>query len=99
MYWCRDTKDNCDLKVWIVVGDVGGADDIYLGEADSDWPSSWVWSQSTYNLTSLLPGGTVRIGFEYVGNDGAQILLDDITLDGSGETPGTISLFLPLINK
>ena len=25
----------------------------------------------------------VRIGFEYVGNDGAQIALDDIYLDGT----------------
>ncbi len=34
VYYCRDYYDNCDLKVWIVVGAVGGGDDIYLGKAD-----------------------------------------------------------------
>ena len=87
IYWCRDTYDNCDLKIWIVVGDVGGGDDIYLGEADGDWPTSWTWAQSTFDLTSFLPGGPVRIGFEYIGNDGAQILLDDILLDGTPVNP------------
>ncbi len=87
IYWCRDTYDNCDLKVWIVVGDVGGGDDIYLGKADGDWPASWTWAQTTFDLTSFLPSGPVRIGFEYAGNDGAQILLDDILLDGTPVKP------------
>ena len=82
IYWCRDDFDNCDLNVWIVVGDVGGSDDILVGSADADWPDNFVWAQSTFNLTSQLPGGPVRIGFQYVGTDGAQIGLDDILLDG-----------------
>ena len=82
LYWCRDVYDNCDLKVWIVVGDVGGADDIYVGKADDNWTAEWAWSQSIFDLTRLLPGGAVRIGFEYTGSNGAQISLDDIQLDG-----------------
>jgi hypothetical protein len=96
VYWCRDTYDNCDLKVWIVVGDAGGADDIYIGQADAGWTADWTWSQATFDLSSLLPGGAVRIGFEYVGNDGAQILLDDILLD---ELSSNNYSFLPLIMK
>jgi hypothetical protein len=88
IYWCRDDFDNCDLNVWLVVGDVGGSDDVFVGTLDSDWPDNWIWTQSTYNLTPLLPGGSVRIGFQYVGVDGAQVVIDDIILDGTLGSPG-----------
>jgi len=81
--WCKTTYDNCDLNVWIVVGEVGGADDILVGKGDDAWTTTWEWAQSTYNLTPLLPGGPVRIGFQYFGDDGAEVGLDDILLDGT----------------
>ncbi len=59
--WCKVTYDNCDLNVWLVVGNVGGGDDILVGTADDAWTASWTWAQSTWNLDSLLPGGPVRI--------------------------------------
>jgi hypothetical protein len=83
IYWCRDDFDNCDLNIWIIVGDIGGGDDILVGTADADWPDNWIWAQSTFDLDALLPGGPVKIGFQYVGTDGAQIGLDDILLDGT----------------
>jgi len=83
LYWCRDTYDNCDLNVWIVVGDVGGGDDVMVGTADADWPDNWIWAQSVFDLTPYLPGGPVRIGFQYYGVDGAQVSLDDVVLDGT----------------
>jgi hypothetical protein len=83
LYWCRDTYDNCDLNVWLVVGDVGGGDDVFVGRADDDWTGTWVWSQSVFDLTPLLPAAPVRLGFQYSGDDGAQVLLDDIVLDGT----------------
>jgi hypothetical protein len=84
LYWCRDTYDNCDLNIWIVVGewDGGTGDDIYVGKADDDWTANWVWSNSVFDLTSLLPGVPVRIAFQYYGMDGAQVGLDAIVLDG-----------------
>ena len=83
LFWCRDDNDNCDLEVWLVVGPTAGdANDIYVGTADGDWPASFTWVQSTFDLTSLLPNEPVRIGFRYVGVDGAQVSLDDILLDG-----------------
>jgi uncharacterized repeat protein (TIGR01451 family) len=82
LYWCRDVLNNCDLNVWIVVGPLGGGDDIFVGTADQDWLNNWIWSQSAYDLTPLLPGGPVRIGFQYVGSDGAEVTLDDIVLNG-----------------
>jgi hypothetical protein len=81
--WCRDTYDNCDLNAWIVVGDLGGGDDIFITEADPTWLTNYTWAQSSVDISSLLPGGPVRIGFQYVGNDGAQVILDDILLGGT----------------
>jgi hypothetical protein len=83
LYWCRDTYDNCDLNVWLVVGDLGGGDDILVGLADESWSGSYTWSQSVFNLTPLLPDNSVRIGLQYAGLDGAQIALDAIVLDGT----------------
>jgi uncharacterized repeat protein (TIGR01451 family) len=77
--------DNCDLNVWLVVGNVGGGDDIFVGTADDDWVDDGGYSQSVFDLTPLLPaaapGVPVRIGFQYHGNDGFDIYIDDILLD------------------
>ena len=82
IYWCRDTYDNCDLNIWLVVDDIGGGDDIFIRAADSDWIESWTWANTSIDLAPYLPGGLVRIGFQYAGQDGAEIGLDDVTIDG-----------------
>jgi len=89
IYWCRDTYDNCDLNIWLVVDEIGGSDDIFLQKADDDWTTNWEWAETVIDLSSHLPGGMVRIGFQYVGNDGAQVGLDDVVLDGleGGDIP------------
>ncbi len=84
VYWCRDTYDNCDLEVWLVVGGWGGGDDVYVMTADGGWPANWTWTHSVVSLDPYLPGTPVRIAFRYLGQDGAQVKLDDITLNGSG---------------
>ena len=81
LYWCRDDFDNCDLEIWLVVGGIGGGDDILLGTADVDWAVSYTYVQSTFVLDTFLPLNAA-IGFRYVGLDGAQIGLDDVLLDG-----------------
>lgn len=86
IYWCRDTYDNCDLNVWLVVNDVGGGDDVLLGKADDSWPASWTWAHSVFTLPATLPAGDLRIGYQYVGNDGADVGLDDIFLPGTPQT-------------
>jgi hypothetical protein len=84
VYWCRDTYNNCDLEVWLVVGATAGdADDIYVGTADGSWTANWTWAQSSFSLTPLLPAGPVRLGFRYHGLDGAEVGLDDVVLDGA----------------
>ncbi len=81
-FWCRDNHDNCDLNVWIVIGAPGGGDDIFVGKADSAWAGTWIWSQSVFDLTTKLPNGPIRIGFQYLGSDGNDVALDEIRLDG-----------------
>ncbi len=80
---CLGENDFCDLNVWIVVGpDINDGDDILVGSANPDWTYR-DWDRSVFTLTSLLPGGAVRIGFQYIANapfDG--VLLDDVVLDG-----------------
>jgi hypothetical protein len=90
--WCRDEFDNCDLMVWLVVGDWdgGSGDDIFIKKADDDWIKDpnfqgWsIWTLTGINLSPFLqslPNGTsVRIGFQYIGQDGAEIGLDNIVL-------------------
>ncbi|HPH96167.1 MAG TPA: carboxypeptidase regulatory-like domain-containing protein [Anaerolineaceae bacterium] len=82
VYWCKTTFDNCDLNVWLVVGEVGGGDDVFVGKLDDVWTTNWAWAESIFDLTSILPGQPVRIGFQYLGNDGAEVTIDDITLNG-----------------
>ena len=84
IYWCRDTYDNCDLQVWLVRGGWGGGDDIYVRTVDADWTGTWEWSPTTINLTPYLPAGTpVRLGFRYLGQDGAQVGIDAVSITGS----------------
>ncbi|MCX7683616.1 MAG: S8 family serine peptidase [Anaerolineae bacterium] len=81
---CRDTSNRCDLFIWLVVGEVGGIDDIYLGKADDAWPSNRTWARSVFDLTPKLPAVPVRIGFQYYGQNGAQVGLDDVRVEGVG---------------
>ncbi|MDW8350679.1 MAG: S8 family serine peptidase [Anaerolineae bacterium] len=83
VYWCRTPNDNCDLRVWLVANAVGGGDDVLLGQPDNEWTASWTWQQSVYTLPASLPAGSLRIGFQYFGDDGADVGLDDIFLPGT----------------
>ncbi len=92
LYWCRDTMDNCHLNVWILKNGWGGGDDTLLGRADDDWQGTWVWSKTTIDLAPYLDGTPVQIGFQYVGQDGAQVALDAIRF-------GPYLVYLPVIGK
>jgi hypothetical protein len=81
LYWCRDANDNCDLEVWFVNGSWGGGDDVYLGLADDAWTGTWEWSHSTFDFSAYASGSPARIALRYVGNNGAEIAVDDILID------------------
>jgi thermitase len=79
---CRDLEDRCDLNIWLVVGDWDGSDDIFVRVADQDWTAEGVWSPSNVPLAGYLPIGTpVRVGFQYVGQDGEAIGLDAVSIN------------------
>ena len=80
VYWCRDTFDNCDLNVYLVVGAPGGGDDILVGNADGAWPDSWIWGQAIFDISGSLPVNA-SVGLHYSGTDGAQISADLVVLD------------------
>ncbi len=91
VYWGVTPYDNYDINVWLVVGALGGGDDVLLGTCDGDWPANWTWAQSTFNLPGTLPAGDLRIGIQYYGVDGAQANVDDISLPGTLDVPPTPS--------
>jgi uncharacterized repeat protein (TIGR01451 family) len=80
LYWCRETYDDCDLEIWFVNGSWGGGDDVRLGKTDDDWTRTWRWSHSTLDFSSYASGNPARIALRYVGNNGAQIGVDDIII-------------------
>ncbi len=89
LYWCRDTLNNCDLNVWLVANAIGGGDDVLLGKAEDAWTANFTWARSVFTLPATLPAGDLRIGYQYVGDDGADVGLDDVYLPG---TPQSLSL-------
>ncbi len=91
IYWCRDDNDNCDLEIWLIKGDgVNDGDDIKLGKADDDWLEGYVYAKSEFEIPSS-GGAQVRIGFRYVGNDGAAIAFDEVKIC-TGTDTDTVSL-------
>lgn len=98
-YWCRDDNNNCDLEVWIVVGewDGGTGDDILVGKADDAWTGTFEWSDSSFNLTSLLPEKPIRIGFRYKGIDGADVAIDDVQICSDKPRSGSMPYMLLLL--
>jgi hypothetical protein len=83
IYWSDMPYDYCDLQVWVVKGawDAGSGDDVLLGYAEDDWLVNWTYAQSTFDFTPYVTGGqTIKIAFRYYGYDGAEIGLDDITI-------------------
>ena len=80
-------SDNYDIDVVVVVGEAGGADDIFVGNLNDLWAVASEFQQDTFDLTPYLPGGAFRLGFHYYGLDGDLGVLDDIVIDGASGPP------------
>lgn len=88
-YWGRPpseggTFDNYDVQAWVIRGGAyGGGDDVMIAKLDDNWAGTtpYVWFNFSYGINSLLTlGESFRIGFRYVGNDGAQGAIDGVLL-------------------
>ncbi len=81
---CGPNDNVCDLEVWLVKGawDAGAGNDIYLVTVDGSWTANNTWLRGavSLNLEGLGIYKPVRIGFRYVGLNGAAIALDDVTI-------------------
>jgi hypothetical protein len=61
--------------------DAGSGDDVFLGNAEADWPANWTYALSSFDFTPYVTGGqTIKIAFRYYGYDGAEVELDNITI-------------------
>jgi hypothetical protein len=91
---CLGADDECDLEIYYVPGDWGGGDDVYLGLAEDSWTSNFKWFQSTFDFSAYADGTPAHLAFRYVGQNGEEIGLDDISIDAIYEH----FVFLPLLN-
>ena len=93
-YWGRDTYDNYNLALYLVYDSIYFSD--LVGTFDEDWGENWAWSKSTFDLAGLFsPGVPVRLGYVYMGGDGADAGLDNITIQYTSNTvpePATMLL-------
>jgi hypothetical protein len=87
VYWGVTPYDNYDVEVWAVVGPAPDpVNDVLIGTLDADfWVSNFTWE--TFSYTFAAPTGQFRLGFRYVGNDGAQGNVDEILVDGETGAP------------
>jgi len=93
IFWCID-EDNCDPEVWLLSGDTPNpASDSLLYNLEDDWTDTFVWTNTVINLDPFLDGSPVRVGFRYVGNDGAEVSIDNLALRGTLAQPSLTITF------
>lgn len=80
-YWAVDPYDNYDLECWIST-DGGSTWSTMLWTEDSVGVfTNWVWYEAAVDIAKYRDFGNVKLGWRYVGVDGAEACLDDITIE------------------
>ena len=77
-YWAV-TMDNYDCNVYISTDD-GFTWNLLWNEDQIGEFTNWIWYPTYLDLSQYAGEQYVRIGFQYYGLDGADLVLDDITL-------------------
>jgi hypothetical protein len=85
-YWGVSPYDNYDINVKISTD--GGSTWTQLWNEDTIGTfTNWEWYDATFgtpvDLSSYIGQTNVKIGFQYIGTDGAEAALDDILIYGS----------------
>ncbi|UCD94738.1 MAG: dockerin type I repeat-containing protein [Candidatus Zixiibacteriota bacterium] len=80
-YWAVDPYDNYDLEVWISTDGGANFSTRLWYEHDYGEFTSWLWNQTTLDLSAYAGESSVKIGFRYYGYDGAQFSVDAIDLN------------------
>jgi hypothetical protein len=79
-------RDNYDVELWVVIGaNAGDGDDILVAQLDPLWIADFQWAYFEYVLSA--PATPFRVGFRYVGSNGAQAGLDLVAINGSMVPP------------
>ncbi len=94
-YWAVDPNDNYDLKVQATID--GGSTFIDLwSEADYGVFANFTWYEQKINLSAYAGTNNLQLVFRYVGIDGAQALIDDISVyEGPAAAPSCVSNLVP----
>lgn len=81
MYWAVTPYDNYDFNVLISTnGGTTWSAPIWSEESDTSAWDSWTWSEVTIGLDAYAGQSNVKLAFQYTGNDGADLGLDDISV-------------------
>jgi hypothetical protein len=89
-YWEVDPNDNGDL--FVKVSTDGGTtwDELWTFGDIGEW-DSWTWYETTIDL-SAYAGQTVLVAFNNVGDDNAQVNLDDVYIGENSKAFGTYAI-------
>lgn len=87
VYWGVTPYDNYDVEAWIVFGPAPDPfTDILIAQLDQNhWITNWTYETFMYQFAA--PGIPFRLGFRYVGTDGAQGNIDEILVEGETGAP------------
>ena len=85
-YWSVDPYNNYDFTVSL---DDGTNVTELFTEADAGTFSNYTWYEQTIDLSAYVGQSDVKILFNYTGDDGAALYLDDILIE---ETPTCLSV-------
>ena len=85
-YWSVAPNDSCDLNVLISTdgGTTWTTDTLWDEEVDTTW-TTWEWTNAQVDLSAYAGESTIKIAFQYYGNNGAQFSLDDISIEEGSE--------------
>jgi len=80
-YWAVDPYNNYDLEVWISTDGGSNFTTMLWSETGEGVFTNWTWYTESISLTSYATETNVAIGFRYYGYDGAQAIIDAISVN------------------